>query len=65
LFTEAIPNLLIQSAALIQSEEKTKGAMASLFISACSTGMISTSMTYDIVSTTVRPNLEPFLCFFA
>ena len=47
MFAEDIPALLTQSVALLQSKRKAKTAMASLFISACSTGMISTSMSYD------------------
>jgi hypothetical protein len=43
---EAIPNLIIQSVALLQSEKKTQGAIFSLVTSACSTALAATTMSY-------------------
>jgi hypothetical protein len=47
LFSETYPALLIQSVALVKSEEKSRAAMLSLFISACTAAMISTTIAYD------------------
>jgi hypothetical protein len=47
MFAEALPALVIQSVALLKSDNRSRGAIASLLISACSTGLISTTMAYD------------------
>jgi hypothetical protein len=54
MFAESIPGLFVQSVALLQSTSVTRGAIFSLFMSACSTGMTATSMADDNVSRLAR-----------
>ncbi|GMI34312.1 hypothetical protein TeGR_g4670 [Tetraparma gracilis] len=54
---EAIPGMVVQCIAFVESEEKSKTAVLSLLISAASTGMTSTVVMFDMdVDPTKRKN---------
>src|SRR6056300_117002 len=45
---ESIPAAILQSYALLKSEKKSRGALLSIIISACATGLASATISYDL-----------------